>query len=374
MSRQQRLVLAGLMTVCCWNLRMGPSLPAAMGREPGWPGLPPRDGEVSVPAQEWPLRPGPRSVPVWVYYPGGALEKVDAQTGIMLSLHNWGGTRSVGTADPRVLAQRLNVVALCVDYLQSGKPSIEGPEPYDFGYLQALDALRTLYFVYSELQAAGRPFASGRIYTTGGSGGGNVSLMANKLAPRTFACIIDMCGMVQLTDDVAFNLPGGSSLNARYTRDPKSPYYLSPDAQQLRSVGHPDHLATMRRLGSGAKIVVVHGVEDKSCPVGPVREMVENMRSAGLDVEPHFITREDLDGRVFTSAGHALGNRTEIVLNVAGPYLTPGGPQASVRRGPSDFELRDTAVRYRTPNGQYVISYEAGYPVGRFEPGGAPGK
>ena len=40
-------------------------------------------------------------------------------------------------------------------------------------------------------------------------GGGNITLMVNKLAPRTFAAAIDMSGMARLTDDIAFNLPGG---------------------------------------------------------------------------------------------------------------------------------------------------------------------
>lgn len=30
--------------------------------------------------------------------------------------------------------------------------------------------------------------------------------MANKLVPRTFACVVDMCGMKKLSDDVAFDL------------------------------------------------------------------------------------------------------------------------------------------------------------------------
>jgi hypothetical protein len=36
---------------------------------------------------------------------------------LMLTLHNWGGSDCAGTADPRALADRLNVVALCVNYL-----------------------------------------------------------------------------------------------------------------------------------------------------------------------------------------------------------------------------------------------------------------
>ena len=141
--------------------------------------------------------------------------------------------------------------------------------------------------------------------------------MANKLAPRTFACVIDLCGMKKLSDDIAFNLPGGSDLDARYSRDPKSRTYLPLDHQELRFVGHPEHLAEMKRLGTEAKVVSVHGIEDTTCPFADAEEMVGWMRRAKLDVEPHFIAKKDLDGKVFTSAGHALGNRTQIVLQVA---------------------------------------------------------
>ncbi len=338
-------------------------LPAARGDEV-WPALPDTNGAVEIPSQEWPLRPGPRSVRVAVHYPGAKLANVNERTGLMLTLHNWGGVDCVGTADPKTLADRLNVVALCVNYLQSGpKDSIEGPEPYDYGYLQALDALRALWFVHSGLKSRGIPFADGRLFTTGGSGGGNVSLMANKLAPRTFACVVDMCGMKKLSDDIAFNLPGGVDLDARYSRDPTSPNYLTLDDQELRFVGNPDHLTTMKSLGTTAKVLVVHGVNDST--YGDAVEMVDWMRSRGIDVEPHFIATDRVDGRVFTTTGHALGNRTLIVFETAEKYLRPDGPHALTRRGPSDFDRRET-IRYRTSGGAFEISYANGFPVGRF--------
>jgi predicted esterase len=333
------------------------------------PPLPEKDGTCAIAAQEWPLKPGPRDVTVYLHYPSGSLTNVSPSTGIFLSLHNWGGTGFTGTANPVALARRYNVIAVGVDYLQSGqKASIEGPEPYDFGYLQTLDALRALHFVIEGLHARKQSFAEGRIFATGGSGGGNVTLMANKLAPRTFAVIVDLCGMAKLSDDIAFNLPGGSDLDARYSRDPASPFYLSPDAQALRFVGHLEHLATMKRLGNTCKIVVVHGTEDRTCPTDDAREMVANVRTAGLDVDAHFIAREHLDGKAFTSTGHGLGNRTEIVFKVADRYLLLDSPEARVRRGRSDFACRDARVAYATPHGRYVISYETGVPVGRFEP------
>ena len=333
------------------------------------PALPEAMGSISIPAQEWPLKPGPREIKVHIRYPaaGAKLAGVRPTTGIMLSLHNWGGTASGGSADVGVLSNQYNVVAIGVDYLQSGaQASIKDPEPYDFGYLQALDALRALHYIFDGLKQRDIAFDSTRIFTTGGSGGGNVSLMANKLAPRTFTAVIDMCGMKKLSDDIAFNLPSGSSLDARYVRDPQHPFYLAPDAQELRVLGNPAHLAVIKQLGCTAKIITVHGADDPSCPFADAQEYAANMQASGLDFTFVPVTKDKLDGKVFTSSEHALGNRTLIVDNVAGETL-----KTLHRAGLTDFE-RKQDIRYATTNGTWIISYAKGYPEGRFE--AAPGR
>ncbi len=345
-----------------------------------WPALPEQNSAVEIPAQEWPLRPGPRRVRVLVHFPGGKLANVGERTGLMLTLHNWGGTDCVGTASPTVLAEKLNVVALCVNYLQSGpKDSIEGPEPYDFGYLQALDALRALWWLDHGLKTREIKFAAGRVFATGGSGGGNVALMCHKFAPLTFACVIDLCGMKKLSDDIAFNLPGGSDLNARYSRDPASPNFLSLDHHELRFLGNPDHLAVIKQFGSPTRIVTVHGVDDTTCPYSDAVEMVHWMRRAKLNVEPHFITKDRLDGKVFTSTGHALGNRTEIVLQLGAKWLSPSDPDRCELTELNNSEIGGMRMLlpaipvgpsglYPTSNGAFKIDYREGFPVGRFIP------
>jgi sugar lactone lactonase YvrE len=359
-----RARLSGLLLVAVLTFRMTAAIAAD---EASWPELPEKNASVTLPAQEWPQKPGPRTITASIHYPDGTLASVDRSTGLMLTLHNWGGTDCAGTANPDALAKRLNVVAICVNYLQSGKQaSIDDPEPYDCGYLQGLDALRALWFVIDGLQQRELKFDLRRIFATGGSGGGNVTQMVNKLAPRTFTCVIDMCGMAKLSDDIAFNLPGGTGLNARWSRDPDSPNWLSPADQEIRFVAKPEHLSVLTRLKNAAKIVVVHGVDDSTCPFADKQELVANMQAAGLDVEPHFVTKDDLDGEVFTSSGHALGNRTEIVFRVAGKYLTPGTKTTLLRRQKTDFERRDSSVGFPVTGGEFVISYEAGYPVGRL--------
>lgn len=211
-------------------------------------------------------------------------------------------------------------------------------------------------------------FNPARLFATGGSGGGNVALMCGKLAPRTFQCIVDLCGMKKLSDDIAFHLPGGSDLNARYSRDPTSPNFLSKDAQELRYVGNPRHLAIQRALSPQCLTVTVHGVDDTTCPFADAVEMVENFKRAGLRIEPHFIREQDLDGTVFTSSAHALGDRTAIVVRVAGKSLRPqpeSGAKGQVMQ--TDFDRHETIV-YPTAQGEYQIDYSTGYPIGRFKP------
>lgn len=331
------------------------------------PPLPDRSGTVVIPAQEWPFKPGPREITVHIRYPAGTIQSVGRETGLMLSLHNWAGVGFNGSADGAVLARTFNVIGIGVDYLQSGPDAaIKAPEPYDFGWLQALDALRALHYVFEGLKDRGIKFDSSRIFTTGGSGGGNVSLMANKLAPRTFTAVVDMCGMKKLSDDIAFNEPRGSSLNARYARDPQDPFYLSPDAQELRFLGNPTHLATMKQLGCTAKIISVHGSQDVICPFADAEEYSANMKASGLDFTFIPVTQDMLDGTVFSSTGHPLGNRTLIVQQVADKFLDPKSPDALRRKGTTDFERKED-VRYTTTNGTWIISYATGYPAGRFE-------
>jgi len=338
------------------------------------PALPAANGTVIIEAQEWPAKPGPRTIQTYIYYPDKQLSSVNESTGLMLCLHNWGGTGAIGAPDPIAVADRYNVIAICVDYLQSGKWDPAAGLPYDFGYLQALDALRALHHVFDALDASKIPFARGRIYACGGSGGGNVSLMANKLAPRTFACIVDISGMAKLTDDIAYGLPGGSELNAGYKKKEVShqstngnPRALTAGAQELRYVGNPTHLKTMTESGSRATVVVIHGADDTVCSVEDVREMVGNMKQAGIDVMPHFITKQDIDGKRIKDTGHSIGDRTGLLFHYADDFLQPGSAKLRVREGKIDFELRDEVVRYETTDGAYVISYLDGAPVGRFE-------
>ncbi|NLF17572.1 MAG: DUF2920 family protein [Lentisphaerae bacterium] len=318
-------------------------------------------------AQEWPFRPGPRTVAVALAAPPAG---IGPNTGLMLCLHNWGGRYDQPDYLTwcRTFAERYNVIGISVNYLQSGggEPTVPGEMPYDHGYLQAGDCLRALWHVRRRLTEAGIAFNPHRTYSMGGSGGGNVSLMVNKFAPRSFACVVDICGMPGLTDGIAYGTGEfGSGLNAGWSRDPASPAWLSPCQQQIRDPGDPDHLRLQAEANPANKIIIVHGLDDASCPAVHKIGIFRNLVEAGFRPDAHFLTARDIDGEVFKTTGHAVGNRLLVTQRVADDYLLETGRLAVQVPGPDDFE-RATAVVYPTRQGRVIIDF-ATEPTLRYE-------
>lgn len=326
------------------------------------------ENEQEFIAQEWPFQPGERRVKMHLELPAAG---ISANTGLMLVLHNWGGRYNEPhyVAWCRRFADRYNVIAVSVNYLQSGggEPVIPGEKPYDHGYLQAIDCLRALYHIRRQLQDAGVKFNPRRCYSMGGSGGGNVSLMVNKFAPHTFACVVDICGMPGLTDGIAYGTGEcGSQLNAGYSRDPNSPAYLSPARQELLDPGHPSHLALQYAANPANKVVIVHGLDDTSCPAIHKITIFRNMVAAGFRPDAHFLTPWHVDGEAVTTTGHPVGNRDRVVERFADCYLREEGEAALQIPGPEDFE-RASQVIYPVTGGRYVIDYSQGPPSIWFE-------
>jgi len=117
--------------------------------------------------------------------------------------------------------------------------------------------------------------------------------------------------------------PGGEGTtpNAGYSRDPAAPNYLSPEMQRIRDFGNPEHCRLLHAANPNLKIVIAHGVDDRTCPVVPKIRQFANMVEAGLDVDGHFFTAADVDGSLITTTGHAAGDREQIVLQLASDYV-----------------------------------------------------
>jgi predicted esterase len=305
--------------------------------------------------QEYEFEADPRQVTMYVKEPS---KGINSNTGLMLMLHNWGGTYKMTVPWCNALSDRYNVIAISVDYLQSGQ-SKHDKVPYDHGLLQSMDCLRALYHVQKQLKAKSVSFNPRRVYSAGGSGGGNVSLMVNKLAPSTFSCIVDMCGMPGLTDDIAF---GRGNLNAGYSKDPESPKYLTPARQEICNPGYLPHLEQQQKLNPDNKVIIVHGQDDNTCSVIDKITIFQNMIKAKFRPEGNFITKVDLDGVILNSSGHSLGDRQAIIIKYADSYLKENGSLAASVKNPTNFEMANK-VELPVSGGNYTVDFSSEAPT-----------
>ncbi len=299
--------------------------------------------------QEYRFAPGPREVEMYVREPAAG---INSNTGLMLLLHNWGGTWEQTVPWCNVLADRYNLITISVNYLQSGETKHD-KIPYDHGLLQTLDCLRAIYTVQQQLEKADVKWNSKRLYAAGGSGGGNVSQMVNKLAPSSFACIVDICGMPGLTDEIAF---GKGNLNAGYSDDPESPKFLTKAMQEIRDPGHLPHLRTFKKINPNNKVVIVHGQDDYSCAVVDKIRIFKNMVKTGFRPSAYFLTESDVDGEVITTSGHAVGDRLKVIVRYAGQFLEENGAFSAEVSGPNDFEKAEK-VEFPCTNGKYIVDF-----------------
>ena len=313
---------------------------------------------IRVPGQEYRFQPGKREFEVYVKYPA---KGINSNTGFMLVSHNWGGTWKYTQPWCDLLSDRFNLICLSVNYLQSGEAKHD-KVPYDHGLLQAMDCLRALYVVQQELDSKNIKFNRQRFYAAGASGGGNVSLMVNKLAPSTFGCIVDLCGMPGLTNDIAF---GVGKLNAGYSKDPASPKYLTAAMQEIRDPGNPAHLKMIKKLNPNNKVVIVHGLDDRSCNPADKMLIASAMVRAGFRPDTHFLTANDVDGKIVRDTRHSIGNRPEVISKFGFNYLAENGKFAAVISGKNDFDARHEVV-YPVTGGKYIISFKD-MPTIRFE-------
>ena len=285
---------------------------------------------------------------------------INDNTGLMLVSHNWGGTWEMCWDWCRVLANKFNLICIDTNYYQSGWQA--GDPTYDHGLYQAMDCLRALYEVGKYLADNNIKYNPHRIYAAGASGGGNISQMVNKLAPHTFGCIIDLCGMPGLTDDIAF---GHGRLNAGYSKNPADENYLSLAKQQIRDFGNLEHLAIQYKANPDNQVVIVHGVDDDYCSCADKVTIFGNMIRAGFKPEGYFITPGMVDGIVVMHTGHALGDRAYIIAKYGQRFIAEKGEFIKTVAA-NDFE-RKSIIEYPVANGFYRIDFTQA-PVLEFIP------
>ena len=300
-----------------------------------------------------------RTVEVHICTPSGG---INANTGLMLVSHNWGGTWEMCWSWCPILSDKFNLITIDTNYYQSAWKNTD-PVAYDYGVIQAMDCLQALYEVRKYLDDNKIAFNRRRNYAAGASGGGNISQMVNKFAPHTFGCIIDLCGMPGLTDDIAYN--DHAILKANYSRDPNSSNYLTDGMKEIRDFGNPDHLAYQYSCNPDNQVVIVHGVDDDYCSCPEKARIFSNMLQAGFKPEGFFITPGMVDGIIVTNTEHQLGDRPYIIAKYGQRYIQEKGE--FIKQVEKDDFDRQSIIKYPVSDGIYLIDYSHNAPTITFE-------
>ena len=259
----------------------------------------------------------------------------DENTGLMVVLHGWGGDYTQYDTSCGPWADMYNVITLQVNYRDSGDAS----PIYDFGKYQAVDVLRAMDYVLSTY-----PVNTRRIIGWGASGGGDVILQVAKMAPRTFACIVELAGITRPTDS--------TDTDQGYTTDPDGGWetvalgagksYTVPE-YQLRNPQHDPELFN-------APITILHGDADDVVSVQHAHDLTSALLQAGKDVSLHIVA----------GGSHGFGGATDPTENNRYKATNKYASEAITTLetdGYTDFERR-TVVALPTDQGTYLVDYD----------------
>jgi len=263
-------------------------------------------------------------------------DEMNSETGLMVILHGWGGTYHQYDAYCEEWRNRYNVITLQVNYRNSG----DGSPIYDFGKYQAIDVLRAIQYVRENYQINDE-----RIIGWGGSGGGQIILQTAKMAPNTFALVIECAGITKPTDV--------QDVIQHYKNDPIGDWQAKalgdenvymPDEYQIRS---PQYHATFYH----AKMYIFHGDADE---VVDVQHGVDLSRAL-LDAGKQAVLK------VIKSGNHGFGGTFDETENtrqkVTNKYA--GEDILHLRTdGITDFEQRSVIDLPVDSGAVYRVSYD----------------
>lgn len=128
---------------------------------------------------------------------------VNAQTGVMVVSHGWGGNRLDYNETMTYACEQFNLICLSTEFRQSGfdfdpVKGLGAYVPYDASFYQVFDVLNGLRTILNLRPNVNRK----RLFLYGGSQGGHITLLGTIFAPRTFAFAYAACSVTYLDPQI----------------------------------------------------------------------------------------------------------------------------------------------------------------------------
>jgi hypothetical protein len=232
-------------------------------------------------------------------------------------------------------------------------------ERQNFGVVQALDHLRVL----GDLIERGPAFDVRRVVALGSSHGGYIAHTLAKLAPSTFAAVIDNSAYVQPPTNYGgggahaeyLSAVGGVLLRCRTPRafsfdDRDAADFYGRDQDLIRDMAYPPHLEIQRGAApdGGTRFRMVNWAGDEiSSPAAKARQAAR-LAAAGFDARLRLVADADIDGHIYKQPVHGLAASLTAFADVHLPEVAPRGVDPDPVRGASvDYPCVDQVYRFR---------------------------
>lgn len=246
---------------------------------------------------------------------------------------------------------------------------IPGGDAQNFGIVQAMDHLRVL----GDIVHRGLDFDRRRIVALGSSHGGYIAHTLAKLAPSTFAAVIDNSAYVQPPTNYGgggtmpeyLSAVGGVILQCRTPRafsfnDRDAADFYGRDQDLIRDMAYPPHLEAQRAAApdGGTRFHMVNWAEDEISSASAKSRQAARLAAAGFDARLKLIAGADIDGQIYKQPVHGLAASLTAFADAHLPEVKPRGVDPDLMRGTSiDYPCVDQVYRFRhTASFPYVTA------------------
>lgn len=221
----------------------------------------------------------------------------------------------------------------------------------DYGVIQAIDLLTGIHAIREALPQLN----SKRMHLIGSSLGAYLSHQVLRLAPNSFASLLDISGKPFLDEGYLINGHRRKSLiDTRNTRvtlvndniySDHFPLSLSSIVlrNQLRGWDHE----------CKARVRMITGIDDELVPISHKKTQLAGLLQTGANAELLVITDKEVDGKVIKHAGHSLGAEFYQLIRHYGDGLL----QSTNDSIHGEFEKK-TSHDLFTDYGTYNISFQ----------------
>lgn len=252
--------------------------------------------------------------------------------------------------------------------LVSFKGDVKG-DHQDFGLIQAIDVLTVIADLKNNPEFANINWS--KLSIVGSSHGGYIASMCDKLAPNTFAKIINNAGWLYPNNDLRDNIFNKKFADIEFSikiinnwsEDKNDINFFNHRHNEIRTLSNNLHINEQLIQTKDIKnkeYVFIHTLKDHLIPLEEKDYYIKQLMS-NYNIQYDRLTDiSNLDGKTYKTLEHGS---SASIKGLVIDHIINKKINANINK--SDFELK-SVIKYSCTSGVYIINYTNKYPTINF--------